>query len=447
MSLSIPTTTIERKINTITLGELFELNEDGEPIRFNSNYDEHNGGVARHNSKLQYRIPEHQRYPSWPLEKKRKLVDTVFKNYTMSGFVLSQHIDLEEGEIYYDFEDGQSRASVLQEYYNGGFSYKQIEDSDPEITALYYDDLTHVQKRKFDCYAMSLEILSKIDTKSNDIQEMFERLQEGKPLDDADKYWNRKTTFPLVEYAHTCLTENSHIINEVYMKPNEYSHKNRKRLGDLVGFISGIISTGKIINSNGDELDIKGKYITTCFKSQCLGRDGPGSGKLETEITDEQKEEIETFFEYYYNLIDKIYDTLPLRNKEDDGNSHRIWNILQQSEDKDLGCFKKKEQMKKWYSLTGSEGGMILWDYLNDSGKTIEEKMDMWVEMINYGRTHTNFLTGNKSLFSGLSGADTRNTFYYNYKTRIARVYEFYDNEKRHDYCAARAIKWCPINV
>ena len=103
-----------------------------------------------------------------------------------------QLIDLEEGDIYYDFEDGQSRASVLQEYYNGGFSYKQIEDSDPEITALYYYDLSHVQKRKFDCYAMSLEILSKIDTKSNDIQEMFERLQEGKALDDADKYWNRK---------------------------------------------------------------------------------------------------------------------------------------------------------------------------------------------------------------------------------------------------------------
>jgi len=294
---------------------------------------------------------------------------------------------------------------------------------------------------------MSLEILSKIPSNSNDIQEMFERLQEGRPLDDADKYWNRKTTFSLVKYAHMCLIENSHIINETYMKPNEYSQKNRKRLGDLVGFISGIISTGKMINSNGDELDIKGKYITSCFKEQCLGRDGPGSGKLANEITDDQKEEIETFFEYYYNLIDKIYDTLPLRNKQDDGNSHRIWNMLQQSEEDDKKIFKKKEQIKKWYSLTGSEAGMILWDYLNDSGKTNEEKMDMWVEMINYGRTHTHFLTGNKSLFNGLSGADIRNTFYPNYKTRITRVYEFYDNENRHDYCASRAIKWCPINV
>ena len=87
----IPESNIGREYKSLTLGELFERNKFGEPIRFDSRYDRTHGI-------LEYRIPEHQRHPKWSLVKKQKLLDSVFRNYTMSGFVTTEHFDIQQNK-------------------------------------------------------------------------------------------------------------------------------------------------------------------------------------------------------------------------------------------------------------------------------------------------------------------------------------------------------------
>ena len=429
---SIPESSVQRQYHPITLGELFETDEHGEPKIFNSEDD-------RAFTQLEYRIPEHQRYPAWSQEKKSKLLDSVFRNYTMSGFVVSEHFDLENGEKYYDFEDGQTRLTILQSFYNNKLPF--ISSGCSASEGLYYDNLSHVQQQRFNRYKISLEILSRSKNKEyfyDDIQIMFERLQEGKALSDDDKYWNRKTKH-LVKFAHDNLlsyeTGGNAIIHNVYMSPQGYGDKKRMRLGHICGFISGII--------NGQD------YITSCFAIQCLGRqfdrqDFP-NGMLDLEISADRYTKIVAFFEYYYELIDRAYDELPIRTVDD---SHPIWNYLQTNADQDISShFNRREQMKKWYSLSGSEGGMILWDYLNQDGKTLDEKMDMWVDIIHIGRISRNFLTGARSLYNGLRSADKQNTHSENYQARISRIKDFYYADDRTLYSEQKGIVWQQLTL
>ena len=78
----MPQSQIERTFQQYTLGQLFDKDAEGNPCRFNSR--------ARDESTLPLRIPLHQRYPQWKHSKKCKLVDSVMKNYPMSGMILSR---------------------------------------------------------------------------------------------------------------------------------------------------------------------------------------------------------------------------------------------------------------------------------------------------------------------------------------------------------------------
>ena len=49
----------------------------------------------------------------------------------MSGIVVSAHIDQDKGELYYDFEDGQTRMSILQDFYMDRFPFNLDKLLDP----------------------------------------------------------------------------------------------------------------------------------------------------------------------------------------------------------------------------------------------------------------------------------------------------------------------------
>ena len=59
--------------------------------------------------------------------KKEELINTIFKNYPISSIILSQKI-YNDGVVF-DIEDGQTRLSILQEFYDNKFSI-MINDTD-----------------------------------------------------------------------------------------------------------------------------------------------------------------------------------------------------------------------------------------------------------------------------------------------------------------------------
>ena len=135
--MSISRTTQQKK-----LGWLFETKEDETYKRFNF--------MDRDNSDLLFRIPEHQRFPCWNKDKKQKLVDSVLNNYPIHSIICSKHYDICDTKVkeYYDIEDGQTRLSILQSYFNGDFTNEH---------GYYFGDLSRSSQRILENYEVSIK--------------------------------------------------------------------------------------------------------------------------------------------------------------------------------------------------------------------------------------------------------------------------------------------------
>lgn len=371
--MSINRTTQQKK-----LGWLFEQNEDGHYKRFNFMKD-------RHDSNLLFRIPEHQRFPSWNKHKKKLLVDSVINNYPIHSIICSKHYKLTDGKIkeYYDIEDGQTRLSILQSYFNGDFTN---EGGD------YFKGLSPSIQRVIENYEVSIEIITIDDDNDDIIHEIFDRLQMGQPLKDCDKFWNWKDT-PLIKYALELI--NSRKLDK-YMGTSKFSSQKRDRLSDVVGLVSLIIYWN---------LDLE--YINNSFKSHYTN--------IKRGIQQSDKDNVQKFLDYYFAIIDECYRIYP-----------RI----------------KNEQKKKFY-LISNDLGLVLYDYFENSHIDLGNRKDMWTNYFIMSRKNNNFTTGSKQLWNNVEGKPTWTQPKY-MGARCSRVIEF--NNKRleenlDDFCNMHNIE------
>ena len=386
---AIPASRIKRTQISKTLSDFFS-HDVGDPPAFDSRL------LDRSESLSEYRIPEHQRWPQWSKEKQIKLVDSVFKNYPISGIETSQHIDHTTGNIYYNIEDGQTRLSILHKYYNNEFEY----------CGKLFRDLQSNQQRRFERYTITVEIIVSMPgtTLDEEIHEMFERLQEGTPLRHCDKFWNRKDT-DIVKFAIQLI--DSELWRDEYMSTTGFSSKKRKRLADVVGLIASLIC------EDGTA------YITRSFQRLYPIINVP--------VTEDDKDIVYDFIGFYFELCDKVYERLPLRELPTTNGGIRT------------------ECMKSYWNL-GQELGMIIYDYLNqDTGETDFVKQERWIGVINIARTVPNFMgfkSSFKTLWNGLSAVDMQNTLKENIAARVRRVRDFSNLDTRGVLCENFMIEW-----
>jgi hypothetical protein len=375
---------ITRETICKTLGWLFEKTPEGVPRRFN--YE-----IRGEESTLQFRIPEHQRFPNWKKSNKQKLVDSVFKNYPIHGIVCSKHIDMEYHSLYSDIEDGQTRLSVLQEFYNDGFTYRDNK---------LFSELPPSEQRAFERYEFTIDQVSldDDDTEVDHIHEIFDRLQSGQPLRDCDKYWNW-SKLPIVKFSINMLAND--IWKHEYMGTKSFSSSKRQRLTDVVGLVSSII------NWKGDEYE----YISNAFKFHW--------DTLKNPLPTEDIHKVTRFLEYYFGLCDSCYEQLPKMIIND-----------------------KTEQTKKFWKL-GGDLGMILYDWKDPSLIDITDRTNMWIYYINTSRNNPNFSGGKETLWAGLLGKPSWNQPIY-VKERVSRVRDLWNAYKLGnvvEYCEALNIE------
>ena len=385
---TIPEALINRRIFTRSLYEILEKDEAGAAKYFNSTLEN------RTDSTLLYRIPDHQRWPQWAKQKLCKLVDSVFKNFTIQCVILSKHYDTRE---YFDFEDGQTRLSILQDYYNDGFTY----------CGHLFSELTGKQQHRFENYQLTIEELS--GASDGDIHEMFERCQEGSTLKNCDKFWNRKE---LASVNFACQLIRSAPWRHEYMGTRTFSSKKRQRLPDVVGLVVALVC------ENGQN------YITSSFRKLYA--------KLNTSIDTEAMHKIHTFLQFYFTIIDTAYDVIP------------IMETLHYNEGGNIKT-KKERRLKFWH--IGEYLGMILWDYLQYTDEAIMVKQARWVQIINIDRQVPDFMRGKKTIWNGLpprliSGCDATTA---NIASRVERIRAFSASEEmgnRDTYCENSGIIW-----
>ena len=391
-TFSVPSKKMERRQYNSTLGEIFEQDdESNEPLHFNAELRSQDG--------LRYRIPEHQRYPSWKKEQKQRLVDTVFRNFPMGGFVFSEHNDGKK--TYYEFEDGQSRMSILQEFYRDGFTY--VTENGQEVL---FSQLRRADKRRFENYRIYIEVM--YDYEMNAQYEVFERLQFGEPLKDKDLYWNRKD-YTFVQKAMDLIK--TPIWRGSYMNTGKgISDKDRTALPAVVTFVYSIINYHSLKTS--EDNPSKRKSMWKSFRAQAKG------GNLNEDISEDDNRRIDEFLGYLNYIIDQVYSIYTRQSRERVG----TWNNF------------------------AKQTGMILHEWLETESESAEVKranQDKWVHMMVLERKSGNlmFKKGKKTMWNGLDTSHKQNTDDAAIAARLQRVNDFYAN--REEVSAAHGIEYC----
>ena len=134
----IPEAVFDRTLTTVNIGELFKKNNNDEYVNIETTND-------RAHTNKKYRIPIHQRHNKWKSDDKKTLIDSIWKNYIIGGISLSQQPD--GRQVYFNIEDSQSRLTVIQEYLDDKFKYKNK----------HFSELSNEEKQRFNNYMFSVD--------------------------------------------------------------------------------------------------------------------------------------------------------------------------------------------------------------------------------------------------------------------------------------------------
>ena len=131
--------------------------------------------------------PEYQRSKAWPDKLKLELIDTALHEWPMGLIMLNvmQRPDSGGKPIdYHDVVDGQQRLRSLFEYMDG--TEEWTKDSGKKGKKVYpYGSLSESDQERFTEYRVSVALMK--DYETDEILDVFSRLQNGRPLRIGEK--------------------------------------------------------------------------------------------------------------------------------------------------------------------------------------------------------------------------------------------------------------------
>ena len=134
--------------------------------------------------------PSYQRAGDiWNLRKRQLLIDSLINGYDVPKFYFHA---LDEADENYSVIDGKQRLQSIWNFLDGKYplasDFTYLRDSDIDMSGMYYSEIAKTYPRvraKFD--SVSLPIYCIRTTDEEIIEEMFTRLNEGSPLNAAEK--------------------------------------------------------------------------------------------------------------------------------------------------------------------------------------------------------------------------------------------------------------------
>lgn len=139
--------------------------------------------------------PEYQRGKVWDDPRRYDLVDTILRQWP-SGLIMLRAYEQEdtaEPFEHYDVVDGQQRLTTLFEYIDGSEAWAL--KAPPKWRADFkpYKDLTPAKQLYVDEYKVAVAFMRGYDVP--EIQDVYSRLQTGKPLKIGERIKAMKTPF------------------------------------------------------------------------------------------------------------------------------------------------------------------------------------------------------------------------------------------------------------
>jgi hypothetical protein len=326
----------------------------------------------RLSSDKKYRVPDHQRYPSWPQNNKERLVDSVMTNYPIGQITLTKHH--QDGEEYFNIQDGQTRMGALQEFVLDKFPWN----------GKLYSELTADERAEFNNYTVHIDIFKKEKTMGQEefdgiICEIFERLNSGKPLTDNDKYWNRKETQAMQLLNRLKTSSEFGPLIRKYMWPNVGGGKGRCGLNNFIGLILGL-------------LNARPECISTSFMQN-------GPILMKTEVDEVGERRVTDFMRWYFGLLNDVFQFAD-------------WSV------------------KRGFGQLSGVCGMIAVDWIK-SPAVARRHYDMWKRYIELQCSRANF---ERRLFADLPAGHARNVIEISINARIDTVISAYHKDGFAEY-------------
>ena len=260
------------------------------------NFTVRGNGETPQEATTQYRIAEHQRFPSWPLAKKQKLVDSILRNYPIHAFIMVRRLENGGQDEFCNIEDGQTRMTSLQEYLLNGYP---SEAGDGLNDGKLFSELEPIMQERFKNYQVTIETFHGRGITDDVIAEIFNRLNSGKPLGDNDKFHSRMTT-PVLEFL-TELKSHPELRDDIEKFVGAIgTGKTRKGLSDMVGVILAVATCGEEAGGQA--------CINTSYEQNYK--------YLKRVLTADQRVNVVAFFKAYFAMLHQANDTTNAKPKK-----------------------------------------------------------------------------------------------------------------------------------
>lgn len=209
--------------------------------------------------------PEYQREGGiWPISKRQLLIDTLLNKYDVPKLYFHRLVGAHKRSGYsYSIIDGRQRLEAiwgfLRDEYPLSEDFTFLDDPSIDLRGKYFKDITSINSRiSTRLYSRSLSVMVVSTDDIDYIEDMFTRLNDGAPLNSAEK----RNSFggPLPKIARE-LSQHAFFSKRVRVSATRYRHL------DIAG---KFIWLAEFRRSAGDVADTKRATVDAFFKG---GRD------------------------------------------------------------------------------------------------------------------------------------------------------------------------------
>lgn len=245
--------------------------------------------VARERGKLQL-DPIYQREGGvWSSERKQLFIDSILNEYDVPKVYLHDLGDLDSG-VRYAVVDGKQRLTTIHSFVDGQFClgedflYQGQPLSSPPLAGNYYKDFSDETKEVFREKSLDVVIVKTADTE--DIEELFSRLNNGEKLNAAEQ---RNAFGGKMATTIRLLAQSDFFLNKLGFPNRRYSH-----------------------------LEVAAKIL---YIEDCEMRQGKGNGFVDVKkrhldkfvkdskaVSDSELKKLVTFVDKHLNWMSPIFD-------------------------------------------------------------------------------------------------------------------------------------------
>lgn len=164
--------------------------------------------------------PQYQRGPTWSLGQRQRFIDSLLSDFDIPKFYLRKCDGSDSG---YEWEvvDGQQRLTSIWGFLDNEFPL--MVDSDKveghEVAGKFFNDLPDIVQDKLQSYGLTVV---ELEADNQEIEDMFLRLQDGDPLNSAEK---RNAIFGnLRDFVHEIASAHKFFTSLVPIRNNRFAH-------------------------------------------------------------------------------------------------------------------------------------------------------------------------------------------------------------------------------